>query len=104
MAGDDCSQWHTGNEHISEELRSSGNVKEVAIAADGPWVVIKGETKLPARELTKTSADQCHWETNCRCEIREAHLAAQREREKREAQEAAERQHAEQEAEERRHT
>eukprot|EP00956_Cyclotella_meneghiniana_P017252 scaffold27887_cov64-Cyclotella_meneghiniana.AAC.11 len=98
ISDDEGSQWSVSS-HCSDELNKNYDVKEVAVAGDGSWVVICGDEYIYSNgvdeELTQNLstfyADQRYWINDRNREIREAREREAREREEQQAREAAER-------------
>ena len=102
---EDGPMWLFDNEHINAELAANHpNVEDIALAADGNWLVIHGNrfvastgvNKKLTKALSKFYSDQRKYIEDRRQEIREANAANERERVAREraaqeAREAAER-------------
>jgi len=109
-------EWRLHNEHITNELQrnQNGAVKDIALAGDGSWVIIRdnnfvSSTGLDERlksALSRFYSEQRRYGNQRSAEIREAKATNERERLEREraaqeAREAAERAEREREAAER---
>lgn len=107
--------WSLDGEHVANELkeRNGGTVRDVAVAGDGSWVVIrdnsfsasKGVDSDLTSALSRFFSEQRKYNNDRSAEIREANATNERERLAREravqeAREAAEREEREREARE----
>ena len=88
ISDDEGENWSLP-EYPRDEVSLPGNVKEVALAKDGSWLVIRdnkyvasnGVDKDLTRKLSKFISDQRGWETTRRREIQSAHDRNRLERE-----------------------
>lgn len=96
-------QWSVDSEYLDNEIRKPGSVKEIAVASDGSWLVIKdnhyvastGVDEALTRKLTQFYTDQRRWIKRRNDEIQSAEERNRLELEER-AREAEEREAARQ--------
>ena len=103
ISDDEGTEWKGIGKHCGEEIQKNGKKEEVAIAADGNWVVIRSDRYIAStgvddelsRHLTQFYNDQRERNNKRTLEIQEYHARIRREEarvlEEREEQERAER-------------